>query len=457
MSSSVKSARIRLERAWRRARAIGRFGSDVLLTVATNVLLAMVGLFTGVLAARLLGPTGRGELAAIQMWPSFIATMAMLGLPEALVYFCAREPDRAGRYLGSAVTLALVSSLPFTTAGYFLVPVLLAAQPAEVVAVSRWYFLLVPLFALVGLPYHPLRGRQDFVRWNALRLLPSLGWVLVLVLAWTLGLAKPRWLAGAYLVMLATLFLPVMSVVRDRIPGPYRPGVREWVCLVQFGLPSFASGLPQMLNYRLDQMVIAAFLPASALGLYVVATSWGNIAAPLLSAIGSVVFPRVAGEREGLKRAHVLGQAIRVTVLVSLMVGTCLLLVTPCGLPWLFGAKFREAVSAALILVMAGSVWGLNQVMEEGLRGLGRPTAVLWAESTGLGVTAFFLWLLLPRLGLVGAALASLVGYVAVCIVSVAWTIKMASVSLRTLLIPARSDVHAAYRWAYHALRIDTR
>ncbi len=457
MISSIKTVRAGVKTVWRRARATSRFGSDVLLTAVTNVLLGMLGLLTGVLAARLLGPTGRGELAAIQMWPSVIATIAMLGLPEALVYFCARDPDRAGRYLGSAVTLALVSSVPFAAVGFFLMPTLLSAQSAEVVTASQWYLLLVPLFALVGLPYHPLRGQQDFVRWNLLRLLPNVGWAAVLVLAWAMGMAKPRWLAGAYLVMLAVLFLPVVGVVRGRVPGPYRPQVKDWRPLLQFGLPSSAGSLPQMLNYRLDQIAMAAFLPASTLGLYVVAVAWGNISAPLLSAIGSVVFPRVADERGRLEQAEILGQALRVTVLVSFVVGTCLLLVTPWILPWLFGAKFRESVGAALILVIAGTVWSVNHVTEEGLRGLGRPTAVLWAESAGLGVTALFLWLLLPRLGLVGAALASFLGYVAVCIVSVAWIVKMTRVSLRTLLIPARSDVHAAYRLAYHALRIDTR
>ncbi|HWP37036.1 MAG TPA: oligosaccharide flippase family protein [Gemmatimonadales bacterium] len=445
------------QRAWRDAQTKSRFGSHVVLTAAANVLLALLGLITGVLAARLLGPSGRGELAAIQMWPSVIATIAMLGLPEALVYFSARDPEGAGRYLGSAVTLALVSSVPFAAVGFFLMPTLLSAQPAGVVAAAQWYLLLVPLFALVGLPYHPLRGRQDFVGWNALRLLPSLGWLVVLVLAWAVGRAEPRWLAAAYLVMLAVLSVPLVSAVRSRVPRPYRPQVKDWGALLQFGLPSFASTLPQILNYRLDQMAMAAFLPSSALGLYVVAVAWGNISMPLLSAIGSATFPQVAGEGEGVERVQVLSRTVRMTVLVSLAAVALLLVATPWGLPWIFGEKFQEAVGAASILVIAGGVLGLNHVLEEGLRGLGRPTAVLWAESAGLAITAPFLWLLLPRLGLIGAAFASLLGYTAVCIVSVAWTIRLTGVSFRALLIPDRTDVRAAGSWTHRALRIDLR
>lgn len=448
MTSFVQSVRVRVEAKWRRAQATSRFGSNVLLTAATNALLAMLGLLTGVLAARLLGPTGRGELAAIQMWPSVIATIAMLGMPEALVYFSARYPDRAGHYLGSAVTLALVSSAPFAAVGFFLMPTLLSAHSAEVVAAAQWYLLLVPLFALVGLLYHPLQGRQDFVRWNVLRLLPSVGWAVVLVLGWILGLTEPRWLAGAYLVMLAVLFLPVVSVVCRRVPGPYRPQVKDWRPLLQFGLPSFACSLPQMLNYRLDQMAIAAFLPSSALGLYVVAVAWGNIPVPLLSAIGSVTFPRVAGTPEMREQVQMLSRTVRVTVLVSLAAGALLLAATPWVFPWILGKKFEEAVGAALVLVIAGSVLSLNRVLEEGLRGLGRPTAVLWAESAGLGVTGLFLWLLLPRLGLVGASLASLIGYTAVCIVSLAWVLKVTRTSSQTFLVPTRVDARGMLDYA---------
>jgi len=42
----------------------------------------------------------------------------MLGLHDALVYYSAREPNRAGSYLGSAMALAILSSLPFTLVGY---------------------------------------------------------------------------------------------------------------------------------------------------------------------------------------------------------------------------------------------------------------------------------------------------------------------------------------------------
>src|SRR6202030_2462068 len=89
------------------ARGASAFATNTVITAATNIALAVLGMVSGILAARLLGPHGRGELAAIQTWPSFIASLAMLGMPEAVVYYSARAPSTAGRYLGSAVMVAL--------------------------------------------------------------------------------------------------------------------------------------------------------------------------------------------------------------------------------------------------------------------------------------------------------------------------------------------------------------
>lgn len=428
---------------WQKIQHATPFGSRVLLTGATNVFLALFGLISGVLAARLLGPQGRGELAAIQVWPSAIATFAMLGLPEALVYYSAREPDRAGRYLGSAVMLALLSSVPSVALGYLLMPLLLSAQSAEIIMAARWYLLLVPIFALVGMQYHPLQGRGDFTVWNALRIMLAMGWLAVLVMAWLLERAEPQFVAASYLVTLALLFFPLMYVVARRVPGPFLPDVQRWRPMLRYGLPSMASSVPQMMNFRLDQMLMAAFLPAQALGLYVVAVAWSGAVNPLLNALGAVVFPNVASEDGHERQAHAFAQGSRLGVLASIVMAFVLIILTPWMVPLLFGKNFASAIPAALVLVVAGAIAGLNLVMEEGLRGLGHPVSVMWAEFGGLAVTAISLLVLLRPLEIIGAALASLLGYSAVAFFLIVQARRLTGHSPVALLCPSVVEIRS--------------
>jgi O-antigen/teichoic acid export membrane protein len=413
------------------------------------VVLSILGLATGIIAARLLGPQGRGELAAIQTWPSFLATIGMLGIPEALVYFSAREADQAGRHLGSAMILALLASLPVMLGCYLAVPLLLSAQSNSVIKAARWYLFLVPIFALVSIPCHALRGRSDLAVWNAVRVMPNIAWLAVLVMAWLLAWAEPELMAGSYLMALALLFFPVIYVVTRRIRGPFWPDFGKAGRMLRYGLPNVLSSVPQMLNLRLDQMLIAVALPAKVLGFYVIAVAYGSAVSPFLNALATVLFPRVAAEGDRDRQVTIFARGIRFGVLLSMVMALVFSLLTPWILPLLFGAEFASAVPAAVILVLAGTVAGLNLIMEEGLRGLGAPAAVLKAECIGLLTTAPALLLLLAPLEILGAAMASVLGAASVTTALVTQARRLTGCAMGDLLCPTGVEL----AWAWGSLR----
>src|SRR5947207_255785 len=194
-----------------------RTDRSVAITLVTNLALAMLGAATGVLAARMLGPAGRGDLAAIQTFPGFLAVIAMIGLPEALVFFTAKHHEDAGRFLGTSVAIALLASLVGMIVGYVAMPFVLAAQQPSVIADARLFLLIVPVSALAGLPFHALRGSGHFGWWNALRLTPSISWLIILLSALALGVASATTLANAYLIALALTALPLALVTRRLI------------------------------------------------------------------------------------------------------------------------------------------------------------------------------------------------------------------------------------------------
>ncbi len=418
-----------------------RFSNNLLITLATNAVLAGLALMTGPLVARLTGPNGRGELAAIQTWPSFLATIAMLGLPDAVVYFAARNPVRAGRYLGSAMLLSLLSVIPFMAVSYLLMPILLAAQSADVIHAARWYLLLLPIFALVGMIPNLLRGRNDIVYWNVLRVMPGVAWFSLLVAAEVLHRHEPEWFAAAYLIVLTAMFFPFLAIARARVSGSFMPDSSAMRPMLKYGLLSSASAVPNFLNLRLDQLLMAALMAPLSLGLYATAVAWSGAINPLLSAVGSVLFPAVAAGSGRSQAVSRLQQGVRLGIIVAAGVTAILLLVTPFAFPLLFGASFAPAVPAALVLVLAAAVAGINMILEEGLRGLGDPKSVLIGEGVGLAFTATALALLLRRFGIMGAAVASIVGYSAITIALVIRVRRLTGIRIATLK-PELTDVH---------------
>lgn len=380
-------------------------------TAFTNGLLGAIGIITGVIAARWLGPAGRGELAAIQMWPSLLASLAMIGLPDAVVYFCAKHPSESRRYLVTAGVIVLSAMPAFALAGYLLIPHVLSAQSPRIIQAARVYLILMPIYALVGLPYQLLRGIQHYRLWNVMRLAPSLIWLGVLIVAVSLRVVDPVRLTAAFLLLLA-LAGPVLTwAVWRHAQGPAALSRGTATELVKYGLPSASATLSQFFNLKLDQIMVAAILPARDLGVYMVAVSWGTCIPMLSSALAMVVSTQIAGGASHAERNHKFSQGVRNGAWMIAAAVVLLAAATPVGIAIVFGGAFQAAVIPAAILVVASGTNALNGVLEELLRGYGRPSATLFAETVAVAVGLPALVLLLPRLGLTGAALASLAGY----------------------------------------------
>jgi O-antigen/teichoic acid export membrane protein len=417
------------------------FSRSIGLTLAGNGAISAIGLVSGTLAARLLGPTGRGELAAIQMWGLFLTSFALLGMPDALVYFAARDPARSASYSASAVTLALLGGMPLLCLAYFAMPLLLSAQNAQVVSEARLY-LLVGITAMLGqVPLNAIRGRSDFLLWNSLRVIGTILGLLPLVLAWLLHRCTSEFVATLNLIFWGVLYnLIILLLIPFRLPGPYQPNFRDWKPMLSFGLPCVVTVLPQTLNLRLDQMLMAAILVPQTLGLYVVSVAWAGIMTPLFQSVSIVLFPHIASNSSRTEQAVVLGRIVRLGVPFAVCLAGLMALITPLAVPLIFGVRFQASVASAVVLVVAGAVLGINQLLEEGLRGLGAPKAVMWSEFAGLILTFLLLAFLLKPMGIMGAALASLLGYSAVAIQLFYWTHILIGCSISSLLFPSVSE-----------------
>jgi O-antigen/teichoic acid export membrane protein len=128
--------------------------------------------------------------------------------------------------------------------------------------------------------------------------------------------------------------------------------------------------------------------------------------------------------------------AALVAVATAIAVGA----LTPVAIVTLFGSDFRAAVPAALVLVAAALVLGFNFVAAEGLRGIGRPVAALVAELVGVLITVGGLVVMLKPLGIVGAAIASLLGYGAVGAVLTLMAARAIDCSVVELIVPTRME-----------------
>jgi O-antigen/teichoic acid export membrane protein len=149
------------------------------------------------------------------------------------------------------------------------------------------------------------------------------------------------------------------------------------------------------------------------LGKYVVAVAMASTVGPIYTTLAIVALPQVTRQPDAAAGGR---ESVRYFQLGVLVGGPLLLLAAllmPWLLPLLFGDQYPGAVLPAQILMIAALSQGTDIVLSNCLRGLGRPGLPAIGEGAGVLVTVVLLFVLLPLLGAVGAALTSLLAYTA--------------------------------------------
>jgi O-antigen/teichoic acid export membrane protein len=394
----------------------------MLETLATNIVLGGIGIAAGILGARLLGPAGKGELATLQIVASLIVVVVTLGLFDAVIYYAAGNAREGVCDSVAATAFLLAFGVVVLPVASLLVPVILPDARPGVVLGARAYLAIFPAFILLGTVQSLLRARMDMRQWNLIRLGSQGLWLIVLVGGWILAVRFPERLAIAYVIALNLLALGVaLAFWRLWRPG-WPPDLSRVPRLLRYGLPIAMRAGPQQLTVRLDVLVIAVVLPPREVGIYTAAASWSMMLMPLPQAIASVLFPRLSGEKDGVRRGRLEVQAVLVSSAVVVLGAAALALATPMGFPLLFGRDFRGGVPYALGLILAGAVLAVTRVLGVVVQSRGRTAPLLWAEMAGLGVTVLGLVVLVPTIGVWGAVVTSIVAYgVVAAVLGRAW------------------------------------
>jgi len=386
------------------------FARKVARTAGFNIGSALAAGLGGIIMARAVGPTVRGEYAAVTSWFGLALMVGGMGQPAALCYFVARDPLRARDYVATSRAMMLVTGILSLATGFLLAPILAHGQPT--VTVGYRIAFGASIMAFVGASYTFSLQARDMHRWNVVRVAQPVLSVIAAYSLWRLRLLN---LDTALVILAATMSLQLgwaycycrrAGLVAGRVCAELiRP-------LSVYGAAQIAALTPALLNADLDQLVLSQTVPPADLGRYAVAVSLSLLPVPLVAAIGNVAFPRLASQHEVTSATR---QLQRMAVLGSIGLTAAMLVPLAAVAYWLvplvFGAAYRGAVPMLWILTPGSVFLACGGVVGDLLRGRSHPGVVAWAQGLAAIFTVVLLLALLPVVGVYGAAIASTVSY----------------------------------------------
>lgn len=390
-----------------------RFSIQVAWTVGARLLMTLNSVLAGIIVARWLGADGLGQLAVINVAVATIVQLSSAGLPSANTYFIA--PDH--RHLPAAAVNSLVFAL--------IIGGLLAAGLTGL-SVWRpgWFGFIDPQLigiAAVAIPFQLLTliGLNIFLavgRIERFNLLDLAGQAFVLINAVVAliilsgGLRAFVSLNTVTTALFGSLIVSLVWSYGTKLKGrsAWRPDGKLFANMLRYGLKFHVSILAGALLFRADLLVVNYFRGAAEAGVYSVASQVALMLMLLPGVIGTLLFPRVAAEQD--LSAETTCRVTRHTAFVMLPI--CLAAI-PLSflLPFLYGPAFSDVSTQLLILLPGVYLIGLESVLVQHSNATGLPRAIPLFWLATLVVNICLVFILVPRLGARGAAVASSISY----------------------------------------------
>lgn len=382
---------------------------DVSISFATTLYIQVVNVATGLLAARLLLAEGRGELAALMLWPGLVAELGCLALSDAMMYRLASGASPARLVCGTMLALTAALCAVLVPVGFAILPFVMPGHDADIVAAAWWYMALyLPTYFLSLFAANMFQGQLDLVAWNVVRaVVPTLYLAGIVVLGLAIAPEAPEFAAANVAAMLASAALGGVLMARRGWLGLRASGT-EARALVVYGAKAHAGEVLHSLRQKLDQAVVATMMTASDLGIYAVALTVANGPLILVQTIANIAFPKISAQETQEGKVVVFGRYLRLALVLVAAIDVVLWATNAWIIPLLFGAPFAPAVHVANICLVGLLPFAAKLLCAAALKACDRALAIPRAELWGLVAVAPSLLVLVPAFGLAGAA-ASLV------------------------------------------------
>jgi O-antigen/teichoic acid export membrane protein len=401
---------------------------------------------------RILGDEGRGAYTLLNNLVILLSVLLWLNLGAGLTYFTSRSGKAEHDVIGTAATMLLLVLI--------VLPVILFAirgsaslnrifWPGSAEHWGYYGFVVASVFLsiLQSTVTAILLGLKQFRILNIMAVsnavLSASGFLLLFLFIQDRGTVSTLpWVLGAQFAILLLLTLGwcvVYSLYVRIIPRP----IMQWEKLkpiLFFSGVGYLSIVLNLINYRFDVWVVDKYNGTAALGLYAVAVGLGQLLFNVSEPFSRVVQPFLYGQKreEMMDRYRMIARVnFTVTAALALFIG----IVAPIVVPLLFGATFAGSV-AALRLLLPGIVFSSATKFLAGLvvqRGYQKFN--LYATMVGAIITIVLDLLLIPIWGILGAAIASTLSYLAILIVVLTTIENKIGLSTRDLFFITFSDV----------------
>lgn len=384
-----------------------RVFNNTIWIVGCKIFRALLGLIVTMLSARYLGPSGYGIINYAASIVTFVVPVMQLGLNSTLVQELLNSPDREGEVMGTSVAMSLVSGVCCIVGVITFAAVTNPGEPVTVLVCALYSVQLV-FQALEQIQYWfhaKLLSKFVSVTMLAAYAVTSAYKILLLVFG-----CSVYWFALAQALDFF-LISAALLVIYKRM-GAGKLGFSWKLFLAMFSRSKYyiISNIMISVFAQTDRIMLKMMLDETAVGYYSAAVTSAGMAGFVFEAIINSAQPVVLeSARKGTKSLEkAISSLYSVIIYLSLLQCVGITVFAELIIHILYGGAYGPAIEALRIIVWYTTFSYLGAVRDVWILAQWKQKYLLLINLLGAGTNIVLNLVLIPVMGINGAALASL-------------------------------------------------
>ena len=366
----------------------------------------------GLLTARYLGPANFGVLNYAGAYTTFFMAFCTLGINSVIVKNFVDHPEESGETIGTTIVLRLISS--FMSIGVIVGIVSIVDKGDKVTILVVFLYSLSLLFQVFDTFNYWFQSKL-MSKYYAIATLISYSIASaykVLMLALNMSV---EWFAVANSVDIGIVAV-IMYIIYRKKGGPgFSVSFRKAKELLSVSCSYILSGLMVAIYAATDKVMLKHMLDESSVGFYSLAVSIATVWAFVLAAIIDSMNPSIMEYHNTDKRRYLImnKRLYALVFYISILASAIICVIAPVFIRVVYGEAYLPAVGPLRIVVwyvafsylgVARNAWIVCERKQKYLK-------YIYLSSALINVALNFL--LIPLMGTLGAALASLLTQIA--------------------------------------------
>ncbi|HEX2316828.1 MAG TPA: oligosaccharide flippase family protein, partial [Thermomonospora sp.] len=396
---------------------VGSLGRGSVLNIAGAGLSAVAQILVVAIVTNAFSPDEAGVFFAATSAFLLFGTIAKLGAQTGLVYFIARfrslgTPERIAPVVRLAlrpvVVWSVLAGAALFAAAPWLAGWLVRGDPGDAAVHLRVLAVFLPVMNVADTA---LAATQGFRRMRPSVLVENIGRPLAQLLlvggvavAGASGLVAAAW-AAPYLLAAVLAAAALRGLLRGLPRSEADPELRGefW----RYTVPRGLAGVSQILLQRLDIMLVAAMLGPAEAAVYTAASRLRVVGQLANQALSQAVQPQLSEvlAHDDRRAANTLYQTATSWLILTNWPLFLLAALFADPILRLFGEGYHTGTSVVVVLALAMVLRAASGMVEVVLMMAGKTTWNLANIALALGVNVVVSVILIPHVGLVGAAL----------------------------------------------------